>query len=185
MIIKLFFLLFLLFLIKIFIIHFDFRDFFNLSITILFLLIGLLFITNNSKIYPIYLIIFTLVLIIYSYFKRGSSNNSIIIIDGNIDFLNMYKNKYSLSSLLWDLKDKKITKLNNDLCAILRDGKLSFYYKENNYKKFILVIINGKIEPSFIKDEPIIINTLKKYNCEIDKVSLAYYYNKTFYIRKK
>ncbi len=188
MIFRLLFVIMLCALLKVFIRRFDFKDYFNVSIFFLFILVSLLYLTSNDRIYVFLMIIFCLILIIYSIYFVSDSDSSIIVIDGSINFKNLIRNKYSLSKLLHDLKSKKIFNLNKNLCGILQDGNLVFYYKSID-KKFVPIIIDGTLEENNLfnlkKDFTWLYKTLKRNNCSIDKTFLAFYYNSIFYIIKK
>ena len=74
-------------------------------------------------------LVLEIILVIYSYYAKGSYDNSILIIDGNIIFNNLIKNKISITKLLFELKSKNINILDNNLCLILKNNRLFLYNK--------------------------------------------------------
>ncbi len=185
MIIRLLFVLFIVFITKIFIARFDFNDYFNITVSFLFILFNYIFIIYGSKRVVLLILLIALFLIIYSYNKLDSSNSSIVIINGKINFRNMIKNKYSILQLLKDLKNNKII-LNNKVCGIIVNNKIELYYKEY-INRPISLIINGSIcykELELIgKDE----NWLNKKisNIDINSIIYSFYIGKVLYIIKK
>lgn len=138
---------------------------------------------------PIILIL-ALSLVLYSYFNLSSCDKSLIIFDGNIDFKNMIKSNYSLTNLFNDLKKHKISYLDGNICAFLKNGKLDFYYKNNKlYYNIVPLIIDGSINNNGIsflgKRETIIEQYLNNCNILISDVLFAFYYNSKIYIIKK
>ena len=88
MIIKLFLIILIIFVIKLFIIKYDFNDYFNITISCLFLLFSYLYIMNKNIYFLIIVLLLSISLIVYSIFKSNSSDSSIIFINGNINFKN-------------------------------------------------------------------------------------------------
>lgn len=188
MLLRILFFTFVLFMIKQLIIKFNYKDYFNISLTLLILFFGIFYILGYSKVYIFISMFIASILIIYSYFSKNVTDNSIIIIDGYIDFKNMYKNKYSITSLLEDLKKQKQNNLNEDMCAVLKNKKLTIYSKDN-YNKVIPLIIEGSLDniglSRLSKSYEWINNILDINKCELKEVTLAFYYNRVVYIIKK
>lgn len=187
MILKLFLILILLFIVKLFINNFNYKDYYFSSLSILILLFSYMFVMNDNTIFFIIDIILSLILVIYSYFYINSNDNSIIFINGNILFKSLLKNKYSINSLLSDLKKKNISYINNDICGILQDKKLVVYSKDILFDEPISLIVNGKINLKGLnqinKDERWLYNKIN--SIDILNIFYSFYYNHKIYIIKK
>ncbi len=127
-------------------------------------------------------------LVIYISFNVGYKDSSIIILDGMINFRNMFKNKISIFSLLLEMKNKNISTLSDKYCAILKDGKINFYIKES-VNIPVTIVLNGKINYSGIK---VIKKDLEWLNCKLEKMMIhkekilyAFYYKSVLYVIKK
>lgn len=189
MIVKLLFILFIIFILKIFIIKFDFHDYFNICSSILLLFFANLYVVGNSKFYLILVLITSISLIIYSYFNLNSYDNSIIIMDGIINFKGMIKNRYSLSLLMENLKEKNVSILNENVCAILQNKKLVFYLKKNDKNDIVVIVADGEIKSYGLnlinKNKKWLEKIMLKNKCSIDSIMLAFMYDSIFYIIKK
>ena len=127
-------------------------------------------------------------LIVYISSNVGYKDSSIIILDGIINFRNMLKNRYSIFSLLLDMKNNNVPTFSNNYCAILKDGRINFYIKEC-IEIPVTVILNGKINYSGIK---VIKKDLEWLNCKLEKMMIhkekvlyAFYYKSILYVIKK
>lgn len=190
LIFKLFLLILIFLFIKIFIVRFDFHDYFTISITLLIIFFGYLYIVSNHVFLILLIFISSVSLIIYSFFYHDSSESSLIIVDGVINFKNMYKNKYSITTLLNDLKSTGVSFLNKNNCGVLKDGKLVLYYRRNTFIKYpIFIIFDGKIDYDGLnlikKKDKWLDNILKKEKVDCQNVFLAFYYKRNLYLIKK
>ena len=189
MIIKLLFIIFIIFIIKLFVIRFDYKDYFNITVSILFSFFSYLYIMNNNILFLFVIIILSISIILYSLYKQDSNDSSIVFINGNINFKNMIKNNYSLLNLVKDLKRNNMLFINSDTCGVLIDKKLIFYSKNDIYNRPVSLIINGKI---FYK-ELLLIGKSKKWiekkvrnsNYLLSDIFYAFYYKNKLYIIKK
>lgn len=188
MIFKLVFIIFILFIIKLFIIRFDFNDYFFVLISIILSFFSFIYIISDEKIYIVFIIILSISLIINSYLKTDSSDNIIIVLDGKINFKNMIKKKYSISSFYNDLKDN-MTIFNDNTCILLKDNKLESYIKKDSIDEPIPIIIDGLLHNNgllTIEKSNIWLNKiLNKYNYNIQDIFYSFFYNNKLYIIKK
>lgn len=190
MIFKLLFLLFILFLIKLFILRFNYHDYFNIITSTLLVFFGSFYIISSSVIYIFIVIILSLIIIVYSYISNSVDSSSIIIVDGVINFNNMIKNKYSLSSLFKTLKDNRVSNINNIGCAILKNNELYLYTKTLNQVNLpVSIICSGIVNYSGLKainkNSKWIYNSINKKKTTIDNIFYAFYYKSSLYIIKK
>ena len=189
LIIRLFFILIILFILRFFIIKYDFFDFFNISLLLFIILFSFLYIFNFSLVYFLISIILIIILIIYSYFNFSSHDNSIIAIDGVINFNNLLKNKCNIVNLLLELKKRKQFFLYDDICIILKDNKYVFYSKKV-YTGFIIpIVFDGKINLNGLR----VISKGRKWlelelinnHCNLYEIKFAFYFDSFLYIMKK
>ena len=100
----------------------------------------------------------------------------------------MYRNKYSINSLLEDLKKYKQNNLNDNICAVLKNKKLIIYSKDD-YNKIIPLITDGNYDniglSRLSKSSEWINNILNINNCNIKDVRVAFSFNNIVYIIKK
>ena len=189
MIIKLIFVIFILFILKLFIVKFNFKDYFNITLSLLLLFFSYLYILSNGIFLIIPIFIISLSLIIYSYFKIDSGDSSIIILNGNINFKNLFKNNYTLSSLFKDIRKNKISFLDDNICGILKDNELVFYSKNIRLDRPISIIINGSICLKELytigKNKKWLNRRVEENNCNIDDIFYSFYYNNKLYLIKK
>ena len=189
MIIKLLFVIFVFLILKVFLIRFDFHDYFNVVLSLLLVFICYLYIFGESFIFIIPIFVICLTLIVYSYISSKTSDNTIIILNGNINFKNMFKNNYSISNLLDETKRNKVPFLNEDICAILVNDKLVFYSKNHNFNIPVTLVIDGKLclyELKKIgKSRNWLFNRLLEQKCNIEDVFYSFFYNQRLYIIKK
>lgn len=188
MLLRIMFFTFVLFAIKLLIIKFNYKDYFDVSLSLLILFFGIFYILGYSKSYIFISMFISCILIIHSYFSKDITDNSIIVIDGYIDFKNMYRNKYSINSLLEDLKKYKQNNLNDNICAVLKNKKLIIYSKDD-YNKIIPLITDGNYDniglSRLSKSSEWINNILNINNCNIKDVRVAFSFNNIVYIIKK
>ena len=189
MILRFIFILVLLFLLKHIVIKINYHDYFLMSLLVLFTLFSYMFVMYESRLIIFEIVLFVTIFI-YVIRKPVNLDNNLIIIDGKINFLNMFKNNYSIDNLREDLScinDIKVRKID---CGVLKDGKLFCYFDNSYYKGFpISIIFNGMINYDGLK----VINKSYKWMNEIlDKrrvdfndIFYAFYYRKSFYIIKK
>lgn len=134
-------------------------------------------------------LVLEIILVIYSYYAKGSYDNSILIIDGNIIFNNLIKNKISITKLLFELKSKNINILDNNLCLILKNNRLFLYNKCSNNKYINLLYINNCINieglRNISKDKKWFYDILDNNYCNINDIKLAFSFDKHLYIIKK
>ena len=188
-IIKLIFIMIILFITKLFIIKYDYHDYFTILLSFIFSFFSVIYITSNDIKIVVVLLVISISMIIYSYLRLDSSDSSIIIINGNINFKNMFKNNYSLSELFKDIKKRKLAYFDKDICAIINNNKLDIYSKSINIDKPISLIINGNIclkELYLIgKNKSWLLNRVEKNNSNIEDVFYSFYYENRLYIIKK
>ena len=189
MIIKLLFILIIIFLIKLFIIRFDYHDYYIVTCTILLILFGYLFLIYNNIIFSLIIVFISLSIIIYSYFFNNSNNTSIVFINGNIMFKNIKRLNYSVIDLFKELRKNNISIIDKDICGIIENNKLFFYLKENVSNKPVPIIINGVIcinELKMIGKDSFWINKyIDKKNILLKDIFYSFYYNNKIYIIKK
>ncbi len=189
MIIKLFFSIIVFILLKIFIVKFDYKDYFNIMISLLLSITCFIYITSNSRSLIYLIFILSISLIVYSFHNNDNSDSSIIVLNGNILFKNMYKNNYSIYSLFKDIKKNNLSFIDDRLCAILENNKLVFYSKDDMVNKPISIIINGNIcykELSLIgKNKRWLRKRVEENNHIIEEIFYSFYYNNKLYIIKK
>lgn len=117
---------------------------------------------------------------------------SVIISKGKIIYREMEKQRYSLSDLLLQLRDKQIRSLEEVDYAILENsGKLSIFTKDDKDKNVfpLPLIIDGKIEErnlKYINKDTVWLNSVLK-NKKIDLLNVFYSFYKSgeVYIIKK
>ncbi len=131
-----------------------------------------------------------IIIIIYSINKKSNSDNSLIIVDGKINFTNMIRSKYSINSLFEDIRDIDDLKIRRVDCGVLKDGKLFCYFSNSYYKGFpIALIFNGVINydglKTIRKNTKWIYKMLSKSSVDFDNIFYAFYYRNSFYIIKK
>ena len=179
----------ILFITKLFIIKYDYHDYFTILLSFIFSFFSVIYITSNDIKIVVVLLVISISMIIYSYLRLDSSDSSIIIINGNINFKNMFKNNYSLSELFKDIKKRKLAYFDKDICAIINNNKLDIYSKSINIDKPISLIINGNIclkELYLIgKNKSWLLNRVEKNNSNIEDVFYSFYYENRLYIIKK
>ena len=189
MIIKLIFVIFIIFIIKLFVIKFDFKDYFNITLTLLLIFFSYLYILSKGIFLIIPIFIISLSLIIYSYFKMDSGDSSIIILNGNINFKNLFKNNYNISLLLNDIRKNKIRFLDENLCGILKDKEIIFYSKSIRLDRPISIIVNGNICLKELytigKNKKWLNKRVEENNCNIEDIFYSFYYNNKLYMIKK
>lgn len=118
-------------------------------------------------------------------------NPSVIINRGKINFKEMLKQRYNISDLLVELRNKGIKSIEQVSYAVLEtNGNLSVFTKEgNNYGSFPLpIILDGVIMEETLKEidksSTWIDDSLKKEKLTKDQVFYAFYHdNKLFIIR--
>lgn len=188
MLLRIIFFTFVIFIIKLLIIKFNYKDYFDVSLSLLILFFGIFYILGYSRTYIFISMFIACILIIHSYFSKDVCDNSIIVIDGYIDFKNMYKNKYSINSLLGDLKKCKQNNLDENICAILKNKKLIIYSRDL-YNKVIPLVVEGSFDniglSRLSKSSEWISNILDINKCDIKDVRVAFSFNNTIYIIKK
>ena len=177
------------FVIKLFVIRFDFRDYFNITISFIYILFSYLYIMNKNILFFLIIIILSISLILYSYYKQENNDYSVLFINGSINFKNMLKNNYSLLNLVKDLKNNKISFINSDTCGVLIDNKLVFYSKDNICNKPVSVIVNGNIDYKELyiigKSKKWIEEKINEKKYKLEDIFYAFYYNERLYIIKK
>ena len=113
---------------------------------------------------------------------------TIIIKNGNLNFTEMSKLRYSLDDLLTQLRLQGVKSIDKVKYAVLENnGNLSFFNDNSDYP--LPLILDGIIDYGVLKeikkDYNWLINQLKKNNIELDNVFYAFYTNnKTFIITK-
>ena len=189
MILRLLFILFLLFLLKHIIIKINYHDYFLMSLLVLFTIFSYMFVMYDGRLIIIEIILF-LILLIYLFRKPMNLDNNLIIIDGKINFVNMFRNHYSLDNLREDLSNINDLKVRKIDCGVLKDGKLFCYFDNSYYKGFpISIIFNGMINYDGLK----VINKsykwmndlIEKRRVDFNDIFYAFYYRNSFYIIKK
>ena len=190
MIVKLIFVVFVIFILKLFIIKFDYRDYFNVLISLFIVFFSYLYIINSSKIFIFIVILFSIILIIYSFLEFSGHNDDLIISRGIINFKNMYKSHYDFNSLLNELKSNHISFLDDNICALLKNNKLTFYIKKDSINfSFIPLIIDGVINTKSLlllrKSSTWLLSVLSKKNCPLSDVRFFFFHNGTYYLIKK
>ena len=115
---------------------------------------------------------------------------SVIIRNGNINFKEMEKQRYSIEDLLTQIRDKGIKSLDEIEYAILENnGKLSVFLFDNKNIYPMPLILDGKIQydtlNSLDKKEEWLYKILKQEKVELKNVFYAFYkYNKCLIIKK-
>lgn len=114
---------------------------------------------------------------------------TIIIKNGQLNFTEMSKLRYSLDDLLTQLRLQGVKSIDKVKYAVLENnGNLSVFNDNSDYP--LPLILDGVIDYSVLKeigkDYKWIINVLKKKGLELEDVFYAFYTNgKTFIIDKK
>ena len=123
--------------------------------------------------------------------KVVDGKESVIINNGKLNFNEMVKQRYSLSDLLLQLRDKSVKTIEDVEYAILEtNGKLSVFEKKESNKTFPLpLILDGKIEEDnlkFINKNTRWLKTvLKAKKVLLEDVFYAFYKDYDVYIIKK
>ncbi|MBQ1813200.1 MAG: DUF421 domain-containing protein [Bacilli bacterium] len=117
-------------------------------------------------------------------------NPSVIIKDGNINFKEMEKQRYSIEDLLMQIRDKGIKSLDEIEYAILENnGKLSVFLFDNKKIYPMPLILDGKIQydtlNSINKTKDWLIKVLKQEKTTIEDVFYAFYRNNKCFIIKR
>lgn len=114
---------------------------------------------------------------------------TVIIKNGNINFTEMSKLRYSLDDLLTQLRLQGIKSIEKVRYAVLENnGNLSVFTNDSDYP--LPLILDGIIDYNTLKeikkDYNWLINKLNKKNIELEEVFYAFYTGgKTFIIEKK
>jgi len=118
-------------------------------------------------------------------------NPSVIINRGKINFKEMLKQRYNLSDLLVELRNKGIKSIEEVSYAVLEtNGNLSVFTKEgNNFGSFPLpIILDGVIMEDTLKEidksRSFIDDSLKKEKLTIEEVFYAFYHGDKLFIIK-
>ncbi len=189
MIIKLLFVIIILLILRIFLIRFDYRDYFYVTLTLLLIIICYFYIFSNSLLFIIPIFVISISLIVYSFVSSKTSDNTVIILNGNINFKNMFKNNFSIINLLEEIKKNNISFLDENICAILIDKKLIFYSKREKLNRPVSLIIDGNIclqELNKIgKSRTWLFNKLLEQKCNINDIFYSFIYKNKLYLIKK
>lgn len=115
---------------------------------------------------------------------------SIIIRNGNINFKEMEKQRYSIEDLLMQIRDKGIKSLDEIEYAVLEsNGKLSIFLFDNKNIYPMPLILDGKIQydtlNSINKTKEWLIKVLKQEKTTINDVFYAFYKNNKCFIIKR
>lgn len=117
---------------------------------------------------------------------------SVIIENGKLNFKEMVKQRYNLSDLLVQLREKSIKTIETVDYAILEtNGKLSIFEKKDKKDNTfpLPLVVDGVIEKNNLKyinkDLKWIKKTLFEKSIKLDEVFYAFYKNKELYIIKK
>lgn len=117
---------------------------------------------------------------------------SVIISNGKLNFGEMTKQKYNLSDLLLQLRDKGIRSIEEvDYAVLETNGKLSVFQKQDdNSNVFPLpLILDGVIEEKNLKyinkNRKWLNSILKAKNIELENIFYAFYTGSDIYIIKK
>lgn len=148
---------------------------------------------------PIGILVFLEVLLAYISTKSNKfrflleGKPALIIKDGNINFHEMIKQRYTLDDMLVALRQKGIKNLKDVEYAFLEtNGKLSIFKyelfnKKGNYP--MPLVIDGEIQIEtlkYIKKSKIWLNyQLKEKQIKLNEIFYAFYKNKKIYIIKK
>lgn len=118
-------------------------------------------------------------------------NPSVIINRGKINFKEMLKQRYNLSDLLVELRNKGIKSIEDVSYAVLEtNGNLSVFTKEgNNFGSFPLpVILDGLIMEDTLKEidksRAWIDDSLRKEKLTVEQVFYAFYHSDKLFIIK-
>jgi len=118
------------------------------------------------------------------------SRPSLIIKDGNINFKEMERQRYSLEDLLTQIRDKGIKSLDEIEYAILENnGKLSTFLYDNKNVYPLPLVLDGEIQYETLvdinKSKEWLLKILKFEKVDLENVFYAFYKNnKCFIIRK-
>ena len=118
------------------------------------------------------------------------SRPSLIIKDGNINFKEMERQRYSLEDLLTQIRDKGIKSLDEIEYAILENnGKLSTFLYDNKNVYPLPLVLDGEIQYETLvninKSKEWLMKVLKQENARLEDIFYAFYKNnKCFIIRK-
>lgn len=117
---------------------------------------------------------------------------SVIILNGKLNFKEMKKQKYNLSDLLTQLRDKGIRTIEEVQYAILEtSGKLSIFQKDDKTSNIfpLPLIVDGSIEKENLKlinrNSMWLNKILKLKNVELNEIFYAFYKDNDIYIIKK
>lgn len=147
---------------------------------------------------PLFILIFFQVLLSFITLKNKKFRDfidgveSIIILNGKINFKEMTKQRYSLSDLLNQLRDKDIRSIEEVDFAILEsNGKLSVFKKDDKDKDVfpLPLIVDGRIEEKNLKlinkDTVWLNKELKNKHLDLTDVFYLFYKNnQTYYIKR-
>lgn len=123
--------------------------------------------------------------------KVLDGNESVIINKGKLNFKEMTKQRYNLSDLLLQLRDKGVKTIEDVEYAILEtNGKLSVFEKKNSNKVFPLpLILDGVVEKDNLKfinkNEKWLNKILENKKVKLKDIFYAFYKDKDVYIIKK
>ena len=174
----------------------------DLIVSILIAELVAISIENTDKslfitIIPVIILVLMEILLAYISIKSRSvrqlfgGKSSLIICNGNLNYKEMVKQRYSLDDLLLNLREKEIRSIDEVEYAFLEaNGKLTVF----KYGMFKLrkgypmpIIVDGKIQYKALeqlkKDYLWIINELK--DIKVDDIFYAFYKNKKIYIIRK
>ncbi len=115
-------------------------------------------------------------------------NPTIIIKNGQLNFKEMTKLRYSLDDLLIQLRGQGIKSIEEVEYAVLENnGKLSVFNKKSNYPLPIIVdgIINHQALKDLKKDYKWLNNILKTKNLKLEDIFYAFQTDKKTFIIKK
>ena len=175
---------------KILLIKYDYFDFFNVIMSIFFVLFSFLYIRGGYKILIVIIIVISISIVLNSFLKYDSKDSFLIISNGVINFKKIYKSNYDFISLINDFKKNGISSIDDNICAILKNGKVSFYIKKNSLNDFFIPIVkdgylNIKLLKYINKNKIWFDRFLYKNKCSLKDIKLLLYHKNTFYIIKK
>lgn len=151
--------------------------------------------SNSIFISLVPIITLTLIQIISSYLsikyakirELFDGKESIIINKGIINYKEMLKQRYSITDLLGQLREKGISNIKDVNFAILESsGRLSVFKKNDDSSYPFPIIIEGKIDIKSLnninKDKKWLLNILNKNKLKVEDVFYLFYKNKELYI---
>lgn len=143
---------------------------------------------------PILVLVGVQIFISYITLKNDKIRNiidgkpTIIIKNGQLNFTEMSKLRYSLDDLLTQLRLQGVKSIDKVKYAILENnGNLSVFNDNSDYPLPLILdsVIDYSVLKEINKDYKWLINILKKQNIELEDVFYAFYTNnKTFIIKK-